>query len=130
LLRPDRLVKSMKIVRDDMLARDEITRTIPGRVRPINFCLPVYADDEYAPWQMDAAFAALRLTSPRGVPLDYRRYGPEKFDQVPISPWLRNPEKLRGIAVFREYIFDWPERIALDALFDARRMGASLRNYT
>ena len=130
LLRPDRLAKSMMTVRDDMLARDEIVRTIPDRVKPINFCLPIYADDQYAPWQMDAAFAALRLASPKGVPLDYRRHSPKKADQVPISPWLRNPEKLRSIAVFREYIFDWPERIALDALFDARRMGAIVRNYT
>ncbi len=50
---------------------------------------------------------------------------------VPIFPWLREPENLRGIVVFREYIFDWPERIALDAVFAARAMGgAVVRNYT
>jgi len=130
LLRPDRLAKSMKTVRDDMLARDEIVQTIPDRVKPINFCVPIYDDDQYTPWQMDAAFAALRLTSPRGVPLDYRRFSPKNQNEVPISPWLRDPDKLRSVAVFREYIFDWPERIALDAIFDARRMGAIVRNYT
>ncbi|AZV78660.1 FAD-dependent oxidoreductase [Parasedimentitalea marina] len=130
LLRPDRLAKSMKTVRDDMLARDEIVHTIPNRVKPIKFCIPIYDDDQYSPWQMDAAFAALRLTSPRGVPLDYQRYSPTSQNDVPISPWLRDPDKLRSVAVFREYIFDWPERIALDAVFDARRMGAIVRNYT
>ncbi|NRB19979.1 MAG: FAD-dependent oxidoreductase [Rhodobacteraceae bacterium] len=130
LLRPDRLAKSIKTVRDDMLARDEIVRTIPDRVKPINFCVPIYNDDQYTPWQMDAAFAALRMTSPRGVPLDYRRYSPKNQNEVPISPWLRDPDKLRSVAVFREYVFDWPERIALDAVFDARRMGAIVRNYT
>jgi len=32
--------------------------------------------------------------------------------------------------VVREYQFDWAERIALDAWFDARRMGAQIHNYT
>jgi glycerol-3-phosphate dehydrogenase len=79
---------------------------------------------------MDAAFAILRTMSPNGVPLDYRRYGPNDLSEVPFAPWLRDSAKLRSVAVFREYQFDWAERIALDALFDARRMGAHIHNYT
>jgi len=130
LLRPNRLLRSMGTARDDMLARDEIVRTIPNRLKPINFCLPIYADDAYAPWHMDVAFSLLRLMSPAGVELDYRRYHPHKLEHVPVGPWLRDPAKLTSVAVFREYLFDWPERIALDALFDARRMGAKVHNYT
>ena len=130
LLRPDRFVRAMGIVRADMKSRDEIVRTIPHRVKPFNFCLPIYTDDPYAPWQMDAAFSVLRMMSPNGVPLDYRRYGREKLGEVPFTPWLRDRDKLRSVAVFREYQFDWAERIALDALFDARRMGARIHNYT
>lgn len=130
LLRPDRLLRSMGTARDDMLARDEIVRTIPNRLKPINICLPIYSDDPYKPWHMDVAFAALRMMSPTGITLDYRRYHPKKLDQVPIGPWLRDPDKLKNVAVLREYLFDWPERIALDALFDAQRMGARVFNYT
>jgi len=131
LLRPDRLARSLATVRADMVARDEIVRTIPERVKPINFCLPIYDDDPYPPWQMDVAFSMLRMMSPKGVPLDYRRYDAKLLmDKVPLGPWLRDPARLRGIAVFREYLFDWPERVALDALFDARRMGAQVHNYT
>jgi glycerol-3-phosphate dehydrogenase len=130
LLRPDRLLRSMVTARDDMLARNEIVDTIPNRLKPINFCLPIYADDAYAPWHMDIAFATLRMMSPGGVPLDYRRHSPQKMNSIPIAPWLRDPAKLKSVAVFREYLFDWPERIALDALFDARRMGAQVHNYT
>lgn len=129
MMRPDRLLRSLGTVRADMVARDEIVRTIPERVKAMNFCLPIYRDDPYAPWHMDAAFAMLRMTSLGGVPLDYRRYRASRLDQVPVTPWLRDPDKLRSVAVFREYIFDWPERIALDALFDARRMGARVHNY-
>ncbi|MGQ3240573.1 FAD-dependent oxidoreductase [Shinella sp.] len=103
---------------------------MPKRVRSINFCLPIYADNPFSPWQLDAAFAALRLTSPRGEPLDYRRYSPTDKNKVPLLPWLRNREQLRSVAVFREYLFDWPERIALDALFDAQRMAAIVLTYT
>ncbi len=130
LLRPDRFARAIGIVRADMAARDEIVRTIPHRVKSFNFCLPIYADDPYAPWQMDAAFSILRILSPNGVPLDYRRYGPNDLSEVPFAPWLRDSAKLRSVAVFREYQFDWAERIALDALFDARRMGARVHNYT
>jgi len=130
LLRPDRLARSLGTVRADMQARDEIVGTIPDRLRAIHFCLPIYTDDAYAPWQLDAAFAVLRMMSPTGVPLDYRRFNRKQLDQVPIAPWLRDPDRLKGVAVFREYLFDWPERVALDALFDARRMGAQINNYT
>ena len=129
-LRPDRLLRALVAARHDMLARDELVAAIPARLRRINFCLPIYADDAYAPWQMDAAFATLRALSPRGVALDYRRYAAKNLQQVPIAAWLREPDNLRAVAVFSEYLFDWPERIALDALFDARRMGACLCNYT
>ena len=129
-LRPDRLLSALAAAQHDMLARDELVAAIPSRLRRINICLPIYTDDAYAPWQMDAAFALLRTLSPRGVSLDYRRYAPDRMQQVPIAAWLREPQSLRSVAVFSEYLFDWPERIALDALFDARRMGAELRNYT
>jgi len=130
LLRPDRLARTLGTVRADMQARDEIVRTIPDQLRSINFCLPIYTDDAYAPWQLDAAFAVLRMMSPTGVPLDYRRYNRKQLDQVPIAPWLRDPDRLKNVAVFHEYLFDWPERIALDALFDARCLGAQINNYT
>jgi glycerol-3-phosphate dehydrogenase len=130
LLRPARLLRSLVTARDDMLARNELVDTIPNRVRPINFCLPIYANDSYAPWQMDIAFATLRMMNPGGVPLDYRRHSPKDLSAIPIAAWLRDPDRLKSVAVFREYVFDWPERIALDALFDARRMGARVNNYT
>src|SRR5690606_18706411 len=48
----------------------------------------------------------------------------------PLLQWLRDDGKLIGVAQFREYIMDWPERLCLDAVMDARRMGAVARNYT
>ena len=39
-------------------------------------------------------------------------------------------DKLVGVAAFREYQFEWPERICMDAVLDAERLGATVRNYT
>ena len=129
-LRPDRLLRALVTAHHDMRARDELVQSIPARLRQVKMCVPIYADDAYSPWQLDAAFAALRLMSPRGVPLDYRRLPVERIESVPPARWLRAPERLKSVALFRVYLFDWPERIALDALFDARRLGADIRNYT
>jgi glycerol-3-phosphate dehydrogenase len=43
---------------------------------------------------------------------------------------LRDIDQLVGVAAYREYQFDWPERIALDAILDAERLGATARNHT
>ena len=52
LLRPDRFAHALGIGAAAMAARDEIVRTSPSRVRAFEFCLPIYADDPYAPWQL------------------------------------------------------------------------------
>ena len=44
--------------------------------------------------------------------------------------WLRDQDKLRAVAQFREYRFEWPERIATDTVLEAERMGAVVRNHT
>jgi glycerol-3-phosphate dehydrogenase len=43
---------------------------------------------------------------------------------------LRDFDKLVGIVGYREYQFEWPERICLDMVLDAERIGAVVRNYT
>ncbi len=129
LRRPRRLAHALRTVRADMAARDEVLRSIPHRLKPMTFCLPIYRDDPYPPWQLDLAFAILRLTSPFGETLGYRRYRRSQLASLPLASHLRDHDRLESVAVFREYLFDWPERIALDALADARRMGAETLNY-
>ena len=48
----------------------------------------------------------------------------------PLVRELRDLDKLVGVAAFREYQFEWPERICMDAVLDAERLGAVVRNYT
>ena len=80
--------------------------------------------------RIDFAFAALRCLEPRGTPLDYARVDLEQARAMPILGWLRDYDKLSGIVRFREYRFEWPERIVMDTVLDAQRIGAVARNYT
>ena len=49
---------------------------------------------------------------------------------MPLVRWLRDRDKLLGLAMFDEYRFEWPERICMDTVLDAERLGAVARNYT
>ena len=64
------------------------------------------------------------------VPLDRTTISRDKVTRHPLLKNLRSHENLAGVSSFREYRFDWPERIAIDLALDARDFGATIRNYT
>ncbi|HIM44646.1 MAG TPA: FAD-dependent oxidoreductase, partial [Alphaproteobacteria bacterium] len=127
---PRRLMKALTMARQAMVARSQMVRETPERVRAMTFSYPIYKEMPYAPWQIDLAFKILKRLGPKDVPLDYRRLSRAEARQKPLLKWLRDIDALKGIARFREYRFDWPERIALDAVLDAARLGAVVRNHT
>jgi glycerol-3-phosphate dehydrogenase len=99
-------------------------------VSPFRFCFPIYADGPYAPWQLDVGFRLLDILGPGDLSLDYKRYTRKDMDKVPFSRWMRDPQKLKGFAVFRDYQFLSAERLVVDTLKDSHRLGAVVRNYT
>jgi glycerol-3-phosphate dehydrogenase len=127
---PRRLITALTMARQAMMARSQMVRETPERVRPMTFSYPIYRETPYAPWQIDLAFWILKSLGPKDVPLDYKRLGRTDARTRPLLEWLRDIDRLKGIAQFREYRFDWPERIALDAVLDAARLGAEVRNHT
>lgn len=127
---PGRFATACRMARAAMQCRAEFVTTTPERARSLKFCFPVYDGGPYAAWQIDAAFRILKALGPASVPLDYSRLSPQEAARTPLVRMLRAPESLRGIGMFREYQFDWPERIALDMVLDAERLGAVVRNHT
>lgn len=127
---PGRLAVACRMARDAMTARARFVETTPERVRPLKFCFPVYDDSPYAGWQIDLAFALLGRLGGRSVPLDYRRLEAREALATPLLEHLRTPDRLGSVATFREYQFDWPERVVVDAVLDAERLGATVRNHT
>lgn len=129
-LHPTRLATALRMARQAMQSRAQFVRTTPERTRPMTVGFPIWHGGRYAPWQVNLAFRLLEKLGPHDVPLDYRRLTPHQAAADPLLKHLRNPEKLIEVAQFREYQFEWPERIAVDAVLDAERMGATTRNYT
>lgn len=127
---PDRLATSLKMARASMIARADFVATTPTRARVMTFAFPIYKDGPYKGWQIDAAFRILGLIGPKGPPLEYRRVSGQEARRLPLVNELRDLDKLDSVALYREYEFDWPERLCMDSILDAERMGATARNYT
>lgn len=127
---PQRFAVACRMARAAMQCRAQFVRTAPERVRPFTFCFPFYDNSTYSGWQIDAAFSLLKALGPSDVPLDYKRLNPKRAKTTPLVDLLRDQQRLRGVATFREYQFDWPERIVVDTVLDAERLGAHVRNYT
>ncbi|HUK09269.1 MAG TPA: FAD-dependent oxidoreductase [Stellaceae bacterium] len=130
LRRPKTLAIALRMAREAMACRAQMVEKTPERVRKGIFCFPIYADGTYSPWQVSLAFRLLERLGPNSVPLGYKRVGPAEIPAIPVARWLRDPEKLLGLAMFDEYRFEWPERICMDTVLDAERLGAVVRNYT
>ena len=127
---PTRFSTALRMAQLAMDARGEFVRTSSARTNVMALHFPIYRDGPYAAWQVDAAFKLLEWMGPGDVPLEYRRMSPSEVSKHPLLGNLRDIDQLVGVAAFSEYQFNWPERIALDAVLDAERLGATARNYT
>lgn len=127
---PGLLAVAVRMAKQAMESRAQLVTTAPERVRSMKFFFPIYKDGPYATWQVDLAFRILMALGPSSVALDYHRLSPSEVGSTPLVRWLRDQERLLGAAGFCEYQFEWPERICMDAVLDAERMGAVVRNYT
>jgi len=121
---------ALRMARASMEIRGELLDDSPERLRPITVLFPVYRHGPYKGWLVDLAFRILSRFGPKEHSLDYRRLPTNKCQTVPFVRDMRDTSALHSVAMFKEYMFDWPERICMDAVLDARRMGAVVRNYT
>ena len=127
---PGRLMTALSMAKHGMEARSQFVRETAERVEGNTFFFPIHEELPYKTWQLDLAFAVLRALEPRGTPLDYGRVDLDEARAIPLLSWLRDGDTLKGIVRFREYRFEWPERIVMDTVLDAERMGAVVRNHT
>jgi glycerol-3-phosphate dehydrogenase len=127
---PKRLAVALRMARLAMEARSEFVGTSPSRTAAMTLHFPIYRGGPYAAWQIGAAFALLKRLGGKDVPLNYRRMNLQEARAHALIGGLRDLDRLVGVAVFREFQFNWPERIVLDAVLDAERLGATARNHT
>ena len=127
---PSHLRTALTMARTAMATRSQFVATTPERTRRITFGFPIYRTDPYAPWQVRLAFKMMEWLGAGDLSLDFRMLRPAEAAREPLLGWLRDPEHLVAAGLYREYQFHWPERIAVDTVLDAERMGAVVRNYT
>lgn len=127
--RPGALRIALRMARQAMESRAQLANTAPERLEKLNFCFPIYAGGPYAPWQVALAFKVLEVLGPVSPPLGYRRLDRNAIAKTPLTRWLRDRDRLLGVAMFDEFRYEWAERIVLDSVLDAERMGAVVRNH-
>lgn len=129
LLNPRMAIEHLELARRAMRDRSRFVRATPERVRPVRFYTPLYRNDGIPAWKARLGFRLLELLDPGGVPLDFELLGPAEAASEPALRHLRDRQDLVGAMKFTEYQFDWPERICLDTVLNARDCGAQVRNY-
>ncbi len=127
---PKMFLSGIGRAREAMACRSQIAGTMRARLSPETFYVPVWKGGKYRPWHIAAAFGLLKLMGPRDPSLELRRYRRPEFMDQPLIRYLRDVDRLDALTSYREYRFDWPERICLDTVLDAERLGAVVRNYT
>jgi len=129
VLHPSRFLTAMKMAKQAMEARTEFVESSALHTRPMQFAFPIYRNGPYRGWQVDIAFLILKVLGPRNPPLEYRRISAAEARKMPLAKELRDLDRIQSVAIYREYEFDWPERVCMDCILDAERMGATVRNY-
>lgn len=121
---PVRFLRAVGMARDGMQARAELALDDTVATRAIELGFPIWRDGPYPRWQINAGLRLLAAIGPTDPPLDQDILSADETRRHPIGRHLRNSEALRGMAVFREYLFDAPDRICIDNALDAEARGA------
>ncbi|MEF2552941.1 FAD-dependent oxidoreductase [Aurantimonas sp. A2-1-M11] len=128
-LHPGRFLQALTMAREGMEARHELATTAREGVRPFTMCFPVYTESPIKTWHLDVGLRLLRQLGPSEPPLEYRKITSDFEAKLPFAKDLRDHDRLRSIATYREYVFDWPERFCVDAALEAEALGATVLNF-
>lgn len=128
-LHPRDFARRVRMARLAMLCRTELATTMPERHKACDFVFPVLKDSRYPAWKVALGYRALGVFGSRRAPLNYRHVRMPRAAEENGLVALMDPARVTGVAAFREYQYDWPERICIDTVLDAERLGATVRNY-
>ncbi len=131
ILHPKDLFRRLWMASLAMKCRAQLVQTMPERLRPLTFFFPVYRNGQYPGWKVDIGFRTLEMLGLSRVSLNYRRLPVKKAAHAygMVRQMAVHPD-LESIAVYTEYQYNWAERICVDTVLDAERLGATVSNYT
>ena len=128
--KPASFLAAIDTARKSAMVGDELLRNLPNRVRQTRLLLPVVETAAFRGWQIDLGARFLKLISRRKTPLNYVRMPHDSARNLPFVSWLREGNRLESVVGIDDHQFHWPERICIDSIMDAERMGAVVLNYT
>lgn len=121
--------KRFLYARNIMHCRAELVNDMPHRLTKHSFHYPFRKGDRYPHWLIDFGFRLMETLTSRGIPLAYHKVSADKAAQrSAMVASLSKPSP--DVAIFEEYMYDWPERICVDTALDAEQRGAQIRTYT
>ena len=130
IVHPGKLLAAVSLTKAAMRAREEFVLNAPARVRKMTFGFPVWKGVPYRPWHVDLGLRVVEAFASAEVPLDRSFVKRSALGSEPLYRELRDQQRLIGVNLYTEYRIDWPERVAMDMVRDATRLGARCRNYT
>jgi len=114
------------LVRESLRERERLLRIAPHLVRPLPLLLPIYRGDQRGRLLIRAGMLAYDVLS-----LDKSLPGHRMLDRTASlgrAPGLAE-SGLLGAALFHAAQVEYPERLALENVLDARAHGAEIRTY-
>jgi glycerol-3-phosphate dehydrogenase len=114
------------LVRESLRERERLLRIAPHLVRPLPLLLPIYRGDQRGRLLIRAGMLAYDVLS-----LDKSLPGHRMLDRTASlgrAPGLAE-SGLLGAALFHDAQVEYPERLALENVLDARAHGAEIRTY-
>jgi glycerol-3-phosphate dehydrogenase len=129
-LKPGSLITKLFNTRDMARGQVELSRTIPSRLRKVNLAIPIYRGDGYSGWHVDIGARLIRFINRDEVPMNYRRWKDISKSTHPFASYLPRRDEAKSLVALDDLQFNWPERIAIDAILNAEDKGAVLRNFT
>lgn len=124
--RPAEFIRRVRLVQRSMSERRRFLHDYPHRLKRIPFYIPVFEGDAVSPTKMALAMTVMRMLAPR-APFDCKMLRGPDLAAVPVR---QSPDRpLVAAAQYYDYAYDWPERVCLDVLAEAKAAGAVTRNY-
>jgi len=116
----------LRLVRESLRERDELSRMAPELAHPTRFILPLYRGDRRPPWMVRTGLLLYdMLAGPRGLS---RRSSVRPREALALEPDLE-PTGLLGAALYSDVVMD-DARLAIAVARDAAAHGAAIHPWT
>ncbi|MEW9806508.1 FAD-dependent oxidoreductase [Mesorhizobium sp. ZMM04-5] len=128
---PKRFLASLGSAYRSIVASTEFRRTTPELARPMTLVFAITRTMPYRGWHVKAGARLLEWANRGKQKLKVEIHSADQAaSKVPFVGWLRDREAIESVVTFEDHHFNWPERVCIDAVLDADRLGATVLNYT